>query len=687
MNFGKASTLFIVILFMTSSFASIATLYTLPSVQAQITLPTDWPSVYVHPETVNASIGDTFSISVVVFNLTDNTAPDPENPLVPLSLGNLYGFDIQFSWDPTILSLMDYTVTVPFEDYSSPVPPSPYAGILHLPIFQLANITDEGGSIPGAESPEVRAWFGWSSWPPAGVCNGNATFFTMTFNVTSDGACDLDLVSVALSDDDGQRLLFHQFDGAFSTPGSPVADFTFWPEVGVVDKPVIFDASASYDPDGSIVSYMWDFGDGNTTTISTPIIQHSYNDSRDYAVSLTVEDSDGLTRSKMEMLSVVGYRNTKLNRITLPSPRAKVNQTISIEAQVENDGKANENITMKAYYNTSLIDWNDISTASWQEFDEKNVSLSYIGAERVKSVDLSWNTTGIALINASYYVLVNTTLVPYEGNVKDNNMTSSIAVFITNVDMHDVAIETLEFGWNALGTNIYNNPVIGGEISSVFVEVWNKGTGTETLVDVKLYSNGSLLESWIESMAYGENVELRFSRLLNASAYNLTVQAMVNNDAYLDDNSQQGILQVISAPRLNFTFTPKHPSVNQSVFIDASSSIHRQVAASITEYTWEIWIAGETSWEDRFTGPNLINITYEFIEAREWRVILNVRDSYDLEYDRFRGATSAYRLQGTIEIQPPPEAIPIEYILVAIVVIIVAVVAAVVLYLRRRASP
>jgi PKD repeat protein len=58
--------------------------------------------------------------------------------------------------------------------------------------------------------------------------------------------------------------------------------------------PLTFDASATYDPDGTIVSYEWDFGDGSTSS-NTPTPTHTYGDSGVYMVTLTVTDDDGLS--------------------------------------------------------------------------------------------------------------------------------------------------------------------------------------------------------------------------------------------------------------------------------------------------------------------------------------------------------------------------------------------------------
>jgi PKD repeat protein len=51
------------------------------------------------------------------------------------------------------------------------------------------------------------------------------------------------------------------------------------------------DASLSYDPDGIIVAYEWDFGDG--TFSNEVMVSHVYVEPGDYSVSLKVIDNDG----------------------------------------------------------------------------------------------------------------------------------------------------------------------------------------------------------------------------------------------------------------------------------------------------------------------------------------------------------------------------------------------------------
>ena len=58
-----------------------------------------------------------------------------------------------------------------------------------------------------------------------------------------------------------------------------------------VDQEILFDASGSSDPDGAIVNYSWNFGDG--TTGSGMYVRHRFRESGQYEVDLTVtDDSD-----------------------------------------------------------------------------------------------------------------------------------------------------------------------------------------------------------------------------------------------------------------------------------------------------------------------------------------------------------------------------------------------------------
>jgi PKD repeat protein len=84
---------------------------------------------------------------------------------------------------------------------------------------------------------------------------------------------------------------------------SPVASFTESAHTVDTGESIDFDASGSHDPDGTIVSYLWDFGDGNTATGVK--VDHAYEDDGVYTVTLTVVDDDGATSSATETKNVL----------------------------------------------------------------------------------------------------------------------------------------------------------------------------------------------------------------------------------------------------------------------------------------------------------------------------------------------------------------------------------------------
>ena len=82
----------------------------------------------------------------------------------------------------------------------------------------------------------------------------------------------------------------------------PTASFSFTPASPTVGVAVSFNGGASTDPDGSIVSYTWSFGDGASGSGATT--QHAYSAPGTYTARLTVTDDDGATHSRTASVSV-----------------------------------------------------------------------------------------------------------------------------------------------------------------------------------------------------------------------------------------------------------------------------------------------------------------------------------------------------------------------------------------------
>jgi PKD repeat protein len=83
----------------------------------------------------------------------------------------------------------------------------------------------------------------------------------------------------------------------------PSASFTAAPNPVGVGKPVTFYGAGSTDPDGTVVSYSWNFGDGATSSAGTP--SHPYGAPGTYNATLTVTDDDSVRSSTTRAITVL----------------------------------------------------------------------------------------------------------------------------------------------------------------------------------------------------------------------------------------------------------------------------------------------------------------------------------------------------------------------------------------------
>lgn len=141
------------------------------------------------------------------------------------------------------------------------------------------------GVAPGVTATKPR-------WSP----DGRSLAFVQEA-VSWGGACNADgspcvppdETYVVEGDGTGLRMLAFGSNPAWFVPlpGQPAAAFT----TECTGSTCQFSAAGSFDPDGTIVSYEWKFGDG--TTGSGPAPAHTYSSGNTYGAILIVTDGDG----------------------------------------------------------------------------------------------------------------------------------------------------------------------------------------------------------------------------------------------------------------------------------------------------------------------------------------------------------------------------------------------------------
>ena len=130
-------------------------------------------------------------------------------------------------------------------------------------------------------------------------------------------------VTLTLTDANGDTSsATQQITVADETPTAALAVTTAAPGSG---QPATFDASASSDPDGTIVGYAWTFGDATTGTGAT--VSHVFAAPGTYTVALTVTDSDGDTATVTAPVTVAG----PLAQFTAPTPQLE-GSTLAFDA-------------------------------------------------------------------------------------------------------------------------------------------------------------------------------------------------------------------------------------------------------------------------------------------------------------------------------------------------------------------
>ena len=98
----------------------------------------------------------------------------------------------------------------------------------------------------------------------------------------------------------------------------PVADASAGePYSGFITEDIIFNASDSYDPDGFLISYNWNFGDDLDK--QGEIVSHKYSNAGEYEVILTVKDNLGI-KDSTTVFATISNPNTPPTKPIINGP-------------------------------------------------------------------------------------------------------------------------------------------------------------------------------------------------------------------------------------------------------------------------------------------------------------------------------------------------------------------------------
>ncbi len=285
----------------------------------------------------------------------------------------------------------------------------------------------------------------------------------------------------------------------------PIANFTYLPKNPIANQNIIFDASNSTDPDGTVTNYEWSFGD-NTTGFGK-VTTHSYAKNKTYTANLTVTDDKGATNSTSKVITVgAGIEEEYNPKVSVPNytPFAEYGHTgtnLTFILKVENKGTKEDTIDLTPHpdYPAGL----DISLS------KDSVTLASSGSELIYlnvSVKLeSYNPITVTATSEGDNTKVSSCEVKTGGPTSSNPLYFSFSFNNTDTKNH-----TLNFNAPAYvklseksltlkpeeikGFNIVFDPNSSQtDIREFYVEITDATSGETVKIPIKLNPNYNII--------------------------------------------------------------------------------------------------------------------------------------------------------------------------------------------------
>jgi len=160
----------------------------------------------------------------------------------------------------------------------------------------------------------------------------------------------------------------------------PTAIFTFEPKSLLIGETVAFNASASYDEDGYIVSWKWDFDGDDIIDATGEVIEYAYTSAGTYSITLTVTDNQGLTDIATDTVTVSGKHDVAVVNVTPHPSKVTVGEIVSINVTVANQGTEKQTFNITVYYDNTIIETR---------------SITNLAPDTSETLTINWETTNV----------------------------------------------------------------------------------------------------------------------------------------------------------------------------------------------------------------------------------------------------------------------------------------------------
>ena len=500
-------------------------------------------------------------------------------------------------------------------------------------------------SFSGASSFDSDGSIRSFSWDFGDGHTGVGRYATHAF-----GHSGIYTVILTVIDDDGASSSTTNTIAIQDVNMPPVAHFTFSPPDPDTSSGVSFNGSASSDSDGSIRSFKWSFGDGQTS--EGRYTTHVFGHSGTYTVTLTVIDDDGASSSTTNTISVQEPNKPPIARFSFSpdSPDTSTGVSFSGSASTDVDGiissfkwNFGDGYTSEGRYTTHVFSHSGTFTVILIVTDNNGASDSTSKTITVEEP----NKTPVARFTWTY-AGSRVTVEPRTGKV-------SITFDASTSYDPDGKVTQYAWDWNSDGVyddtsdeaiSVHEFPTTG-ELDITLQVTDDKGaTGkvtkhvtfigpqppsadfsfspsapsllsTVSFVDESSDPDGSIVKySWDfgdgSPASAGSNPKHKY---VHKGMY--TVILTITDSTGLTATKAASIIVVNIPPKAQFTFSPDHPELGMGVKFDASQS--NDPDGDITSYLWDFDDNGTMDAEGSA-------VTWSFLKEGDYRVSLTVMD-------------------------------------------------------------
>jgi len=350
------------------------------------------------------------------------------------------------------------------------------------------------------------------------------------------------------------------------------------PYLGFVTRELTFNAIGSFDLDGNITEYSWDFGDGTTGTGISPT--HAYSTNGNYTIKLTAKDNDARTDINTTYAVIYPFIQLKTSYARLSELNARYNINLSeLFYGYDSDGDT---------FVDKFVDPNDVLKAVHTGYINISANTVFlISIDDTSIPEFMWNATTNRIISLSHILgTINTTVEDEEENtaivsVSLNKTKGWIYLEITDKypDSDDLTVKA-------------NNTIIPSD------RIWRKGGNVYVLDD-----------PWIE-------YQLTYQNIYQPPSLELLSISPVNGGIIDENNPSVRLEYSVPVTILDATFGDIMITLEDIVTTDDKTFTYTP-PASLEDSTYNFYIIVK----DKETGEELetsvVYFYFSYVVAQE----------------------------------------------------------------------